>query len=54
MKNPSICKSECNTWYVIAVEEKTGDHCVVYESYRRKDCRMWLETNFCDNQRNTA
>ena len=42
MKNPSICKSECNTWYVIAIDE-SGNYCVFYESNRMKDCKKWLE-----------
>ncbi len=47
MKSPTICKSECNTWYVIAINE-AGDYCVFYEGYRRKDCKTWLDARIAD------
>jgi len=43
MKNASICKSECGTWYVIAHGEDDDDYSVVYEGYRKKDCVLWMK-----------
>ena len=43
MKNPAICKSECNTWYVIAFVDRYGDYGVVFEANRKKDCIQYLE-----------
>lgn len=45
MKSPVICKSECNTWYVLAYRlypDGTTEYGVIFEGKRKKDCISFL------------
>ena len=48
MKHVSICKSECGTWYVIALvkDDEGYDYNVVFEGNRKKDCSLWIDSHF--------
>ena len=39
----TICKSENNTWFVIAFCKKWNSYGVVYEGYTKKECQQFLK-----------